>query len=267
MGSYILCRVKRTEKPFYIENIGINIYSIEELCYYLYHNIYLIDGTLINEELADWIGKDLGLPLLAAKLRPHISKFADLHDVLYPIFKEINYLTYEEMKRLSAEIDAFYRAPHLVREKKKGDALSDNGMYIAAIRLYERILKELQTEEGREDASEEETHLSRRILHNLGCVHARMFQMDKAAECFWKAFREEERDEDLEAYLMAYGESRTPIEYESRLTELAVTDEMRGRVRERLGQFRRTPEIPVYSQGIDNRLQEITKQYHRSTGS
>ena len=66
---------------------------------------------------------------------------------------------------------------------------------------------------------------------------------------------------------MAYGESRTPIEYESRLTELAVTDEMRGRVRERLGQFRRTPEIPVYSQGIDNRLQEITKQYHRSTGS
>ena len=267
MGSYILCRVNRAQKPFYIENIGRNIYSIEELCYYLHHNIYLIDGTLINEELADWIGKDLGLPLLAAKLRPHISKFADLHDVLYPIFKEINYLTYEEMKKLGAEIEAFYRAPHLLREKKKGDALSDNGMYFSAIRLYERILKEIGTEEGREDAGEDADGLSTRILHNLGCIYARMFQMDKAAECFWKAFREEERDEDLEAYLMAYGESRTPIEYESRLSELAVTDTMRKNVQERLGQFRRTPEIPVYSQGIDQKLQEITKQYHRSTGS
>ena len=53
MGSCILCRTKRAEKPFYIENIGVNIYSIEELCYFFHHNIYLIDGTLINEELIE----------------------------------------------------------------------------------------------------------------------------------------------------------------------------------------------------------------------
>ena len=55
MSGYILCQIKRASLPFYIENISTNIYSIEELCYYLYHNIYLQDETFINEHLCDWI--------------------------------------------------------------------------------------------------------------------------------------------------------------------------------------------------------------------
>ena len=51
MGSYILCQVKRASMPYYIENISTNIYSIEELCYYFYHNIYLLDETILNEHL------------------------------------------------------------------------------------------------------------------------------------------------------------------------------------------------------------------------
>ena len=48
MSGYILCQVKKAEKPFYIENISTNIYSIEELCYYLYNNLYLVDSSLIS---------------------------------------------------------------------------------------------------------------------------------------------------------------------------------------------------------------------------
>ena len=45
MSGYILCQVKRAKNPYYISNISTNIYSIEELCYYLYHNIYLLDRS------------------------------------------------------------------------------------------------------------------------------------------------------------------------------------------------------------------------------
>ena len=48
MSDYILCQVKRASLPFYVENISKNIYSIEELCYYFYKNIYLIDESIIN---------------------------------------------------------------------------------------------------------------------------------------------------------------------------------------------------------------------------
>ena len=51
MSGYILCQIKRAKIPYYIVNISTNIYSIEELCYYIYHNIYLLDDTIINEQL------------------------------------------------------------------------------------------------------------------------------------------------------------------------------------------------------------------------
>ena len=95
MSGYILCQTKKADKPFFVESINTNIYSLEELCYFLYHNLYLVDSSVINENLCTWISEELDLPRLAAKLRPHLGKFASAEDVLYPVFKEINYLTYD----------------------------------------------------------------------------------------------------------------------------------------------------------------------------
>ena len=104
MSGYILCQTKRAKLPYFIENISTNVYSIEELCYYLYHNLYLIDQTIMNEGLCSWIQEELELPALAAKLRSKISKFASAEDIVYPVFKEINYLTYEELKELNVRL-------------------------------------------------------------------------------------------------------------------------------------------------------------------
>ena len=105
MSGYILCQTKKADKPFFVESINTNIYSLEELCYFLYHNLYLVDSSVINENLCIWISEELDLPRLAAKLRPHLGKFASAEDVLYPVFKEINYLTYDEMKALNVKLD------------------------------------------------------------------------------------------------------------------------------------------------------------------
>lgn len=42
---------------------------LEELCYYFYHNLYLVDETILNENLCRWLQEELELPKLAAKLR------------------------------------------------------------------------------------------------------------------------------------------------------------------------------------------------------
>ena len=73
MSGYILCQVKRAKLPYYIENISTNIYSIEELCFYFYHNIYLLDSTILNEELCFWIRDQLGLKKLAENLYKHLD--------------------------------------------------------------------------------------------------------------------------------------------------------------------------------------------------
>ena len=141
MSGYILCQVKKAEKPFYIENISTNIYSIEELCYYLYNNLYLVDCSLISNKLCTWLDEELKLPKLAAKLRPFIGKEAGLEEILYPIFKEINYLAYEELKTLNGRIEARKREPEEIREKRKGDALMENRMYVNALRVYQKLLE------------------------------------------------------------------------------------------------------------------------------
>ena len=77
MSGYILCQTKKAEHPYFIENISTNIYSVEELCYYLYHNLYLVDQTIINEELCIWLGRGAGICTgLAAKLRQAMAREA-----------------------------------------------------------------------------------------------------------------------------------------------------------------------------------------------
>ena len=260
MSGYILCQTKKAETPYFIENISTNIYSLEELCYYLYHNLYLVDRSIINEGLCTWISEELDLPRLAAKLKPHLGKFASAEDVLYPIFKEINYLSYEELRVLNGKLSRLEMESPLVREKRKGDALMENGMFVNAIKLYQGLLKREGLEQARECLTES-------IYHNLGCAYSYLFQMEKAVECFQEAYDLGKKDEELKCYLLAYRSIKTPIEYTSRLTELSVSEEMKAQIQEALDKFAKKPETPVYSQHVDTMLEGFTREYHRSTGS
>lgn len=260
MSGYILCQTKKAKTPYFIENISTNIYSLEELCYYLYHNLYLVDRSIINEGLCTWISEELELPRLAAKLKPHLGKFASTEDVLYPIFKEINYLSYEELRVLNGKLSRLDVESPLLREKRKGDALVENGMYVNAIHVYQNLLKR----EGLETAKE---GLTESIYHNLGCAYSYLFQMEKAVECFEKAYGLGKSDEALKCYLLAYRSVKTPIEYESKLTELSATSGQKAEIAEALDKFAKKPEIPVYSQHVDGMLEQFTREYHRSTGS
>ena len=77
MGSLILCHKKRAKHPYEITRIHKRIYTIEELCYYLCNNLYLIDYTIINEQLCRWIRDELELVSLAESLmemlKDHVS--------------------------------------------------------------------------------------------------------------------------------------------------------------------------------------------------
>ena len=123
MSGYILCQLKRAEIPYYIENISTNIYSIEELCYYFYHNIYLLDESILNEHLCDWIRKEFGLEKLYRRLYKVLEEDMGTGEFILAVFKEINYLTHQEFKKLNEQISLLEQQPKILREKKKGDYL------------------------------------------------------------------------------------------------------------------------------------------------
>lgn len=140
MSDYILCQVKRASLPFYVENISKNIYSIEELCYYFYKNIYLIDESIINERLCNWLKDELGLSKLYEKLYRILEKEEGTSAFILAIFREIHYLSHEEFKKLNETLEILEKQLPAVRIKKKGDYLVSNRMYVNAIRMYENAL-------------------------------------------------------------------------------------------------------------------------------
>lgn len=259
MSGYILCQTKRAGTPYYIENISTNIYSLEELCYYLYHNLYLIDRTIINEGLCSWIQEELELPGLAAKIRPALGKFAGVEDILYPVFKEINYLTYEELKILNGRIRKLEEEPPFLREKQKGDALVENGMYVHAIQVYQDLLDKKNLEEAREGLTES-------IYHNLGCAYSYLFQMEKALECFRRAYDGSYSEKALETYLLALHSMRTPEEYRKTALQLGA-EEILKKVDDRLKKFQGKSVQEFSYRQIDKMLEKFTGEYHRNTGS
>ena len=69
MGSLILCHDQHAAHPYEITRIHCKIFTMEELCYYLCNNLYLIDYTIMNEQLCGWLEEDIGKRELADQLR------------------------------------------------------------------------------------------------------------------------------------------------------------------------------------------------------
>ena len=67
MGRVILCIGNQAKIPYYFEKLGIQVWSVEELCYYLYKNLHLADDSLMNQGLCTWLGQELGMKELAGK--------------------------------------------------------------------------------------------------------------------------------------------------------------------------------------------------------
>ena len=264
MSGYILCQTKKAEHPYFIENISMNIYSIEELCYFLYHNLYLADHTVFNEELCTWLNEELGLTGLAAKLRQNLDRNVSAEDMLYPVFKEINYLTYEEMKELNGQIAVLEKERAAIRQKRKGDSLIENGMYVNAIQIYQKILE-------RDDLDEQRKGLKASVLYNLGCAYSYLFQMEKAGDCFMQAYKREHSAKALKSYILAYRSIHDKINYNEIFADLEVEEEIKNEVEQNIHQvlkeFAAVPEKKAEETELDALLERLTREYHRSTGS
>ncbi len=255
MSGYILCQIKRAKIPYYIVNISTNIYSIEELCYYMYHNIYLLDDTIINEQLCVWIRDELHLRRLYQKLYPRLDERSSIGEFILPIFKEINYLSHEQFKEMNERLKQFEEQPEAVRRKLKGDYLVEHEKYINAIRVYQSALEDVK-----------DTNLGEQftgsVYNNMGCAYASLFQMEEALECFRKSYESLRSRAALKSYLFAVHMNNGREAYEQLARELDVDAETRKEMDAQMAEAMKI-ELP---KDLDSALTAWTREYHRNTG-
>lgn len=255
MSGYILCQMKRAKIPYYIENISINIYSIEELCYYMYHNICLLDETIINEQLLVWLRDELHLRRLYQRLYPLLDERNSIGEFILPIFKEINYLSHDQFRKMNERLKQFEEQPQPVKSKQKGDYLAEHEKYINAIRVYQEALEESEgtTLGGQFQGS---------IYNNMGCAYAGLFQMEEALECFRRAYHALDSRTALKSYLFAVCMSRGREAYEKKAQELNVDAETKKEMDTQMAEARNV-ELPEH---VEETIAEWTREYHRNTG-
>lgn len=195
MNGLILCRSEEAKKPCYISSLGINIYSVEELCYSLYNNIYLVSSDFVDEELIGFLRKETGDVWLADELTFLREKKAGLREMVITILLYADYYTKKEVDELRTLIDNLSALGIEERLKRRADNFLVNNKYDSAIKNYAAILNE------KEHAMRDDFYGN--VFHNTGVAYGKLFLYEQAAECFKMAFGLNGSGESLREYYMA----------------------------------------------------------------
>lgn len=215
MGSIILCHKKRARRPYEITRIHRKIYSIEELCYFLCNHLYLIDYTIMNEQLCDWLEEELELKELADNLRQHLEQYGSMQQFVVTILAYSSIYTTAELSYVQNVLDKLKNQKPVEKQKFKADNLLSNGALKPAILIYQSILQ----------AEIDETVDKKfygRVYASLGSAYGRMFLYEEAAKMYESAFQICEEESMLKAYLYACYRYLPKQEYEELLQKSQV---------------------------------------------
>ena len=261
--SFDLCQVRMAEKPYYIENIGKHIYSIEELCFYLYRNIYLIDETIVNEVLCDWIRDELGLKKLYRQLYEQLEKQQGVVYFIVPIFREAGYLSVKKLREVQEKLGKLEVQPEDSRQKLKGDYLVKSGMYSSAMHEYYQIL-------DRKGPGKLGSQFYAEIWNNLGCAYAHMFRFKEAADCYLTAWKQTRTKELLRKYVSALPLYLPEEEYKKKLQELGADSGLISKIQEYNSKILQEPSQAINQsyaehENVGKLLEELKEEYRRSS--
>lgn len=218
MGKLILCSGKRTERPYVLPVSEYRIYSIEELCYYIYNNIYSIDRSLFTASLIDWIGRELCLTSRAEKLELLLKQGADFKTLITVVLCSADYYTEQEIKKLLTVVDELSTMPSAKRRYIKANDYLKRKQYVEAAAEYEGLLD-----------SEEAVSLDPKsygdVLHNLAIARLHIYGPERALELFMHAYKRNQRMESLRQYLYALWICKDREMFYEKLKEYNVEEE------------------------------------------
>ncbi len=180
MSLVVLCIGKRAEIPYCVPVTGMNIYSVEELCYFFGENAFLLDDGIVNKQLVEWLESQCDLYELAELLYPLCKEGGTVENFVRTIVEYIGYFTPEEEQQVLGAVSDCAGRSVGERKKTRADYYLDNGKYELAIKEYELLLKD------REGCIA--TSFEGGIYYGMGLAFAKMFLFEQADYYLEKAY-------------------------------------------------------------------------------
>lgn len=172
----------------------MRIYTIEELCYYICNNLYLIDYTIMNTQLCDWLEQELELGGLAERLRSEITQNCSVEQFVLTILKDSTIYAQADINKIQSLLERLQNQNEVEREKFKADNLLKSGEYASAILVYQSIV-------NKEWDDSLEKLFYGRVYACLGTAYGKLFLYEEAAKMYEEAYRICEEPQMLKAYI------------------------------------------------------------------
>ena len=196
MARVILCTTKMARKPFCFPVTGQNIYSYEELCYYIQQYTALFQEDFVSKELIEWLleeieAKELADHLVRLKRENVLSRVYVL-----AILEAYPYFSAKSIKEIVEKLDGLRLKETWLQGKEYADTLYRAGCPKQARKIYDRLVEELPK-------TEENEKVRGAVWHGRGSCFAKNMQYKEASECFQKAFELAKEEISRKSYFMS----------------------------------------------------------------
>lgn len=182
MNELLLCKHTLAEKPYFISENSIYIYSIEELSYYLSYYIDTVEKDFFSKELIKWLEEECMEKELGKKLEKLMSEDASLKELYREVFQSNNFFNEKKQESIIEHLKLLEKMSPFQKKKYKGDKFLFGKQYEACVLSYRSLLYD----DGFKDISPLEQG---KIWHNLGYSYAKLMMYDCAWKCFEQAYR------------------------------------------------------------------------------
>ncbi len=176
--SIRLCVGVYAKNGYEPEQMGLKVYSLEELCVFIREHAYLLDDGFMEEALGAWLSEECELTDLGEELRKACQKRISLKSFVEIILEYARFFSEEEIKAIGNIIVENSHLSLYEKKKARADALVKQGHFGLAGKEYGSLLKMLP---------ENQTILKGEIYQGCGVCLANMFYYELAGEYFLKA--------------------------------------------------------------------------------
>ncbi|MBR3509772.1 MAG: hypothetical protein IKO03_13505 [Lachnospiraceae bacterium] len=244
MQAY-LCVGEYSSVPYVIQGLELRVYCMEELCYGLKENAFLLDSSIMSDTLLKWIRERCGLPELSDLLYPMVHRQGSLSTFVCAILQYVGLYDGETIRQVDQILKKGAGLSGIEKRKEQVDYLCKKKKYVAAIRGYDGLLIKWE-EFGEMGLAIPSDELKANIYHNKGVAYARLMLYGQAGDSFLSAYRISGKEEEYLCFLASKRLDLPESQYVSfasgEMEHYELTLELEKKMEELRRDFRLQPE-------------------------
>ncbi|MCR5293283.1 MAG: hypothetical protein K6E28_10460 [Eubacterium sp.] len=259
MSKIIVCTSKIAENPFTFLNTKVEIYSYEELCFYIYNNTVLISKASLSDKLFNWIRDELGMTQLSDRLFAIANKSYHAQDLLVEILSAGDYVDADEIKEYTEAWQKYRKLSEHQKLKLKADGYLGYRRYIKAATIYDGIIDD--------EADIDDLIFLGNVYHNRGVAAAGNFELEEAKKYFLKAYEMNNNHSSLKGYFYIVAITSDTADLQEEIRRMDLSEEYFEEIMMDIGDARDdVSEMTIFAmlqRAVYNKMHKDINEYDR----